>query len=202
MGLEVRCSVFHGDKVSEGRLQWEGGELRFRGDIRIDIPAKDIKKVEAKGTGLHVRWGKYKAVFEIGPNAAKWADKILNPPTLSSKLGVKPEARVGLRGSFPTEFVEELRAKCKDLTLTRPRKDSDLVFFAAEAKGDLAETPQLAAALRSTGALWIVYPKGVKTIAQSEVMQAGKAAGLVDVKVASFSATHTALKFVVPITRR
>jgi hypothetical protein len=31
---------------------------------------------------------------------------------------------------------------------------------------------------------------------------AGKAAGLVDVKVAGFSATHTALKLVIPAARR
>jgi hypothetical protein len=33
-------------------------------------------------------------------------------------------------------------------------------------------------------------------------MVAGKAAGLVDVKVVSFSATHTAEKFVIPIKDR
>ena len=33
-------------------------------------------------------------------------------------------------------------------------------------------------------------------------MQAGKAAGLVDVKVVSFSATHTAERFVIPVKDR
>jgi hypothetical protein len=33
-------------------------------------------------------------------------------------------------------------------------------------------------------------------------MRAGKAAGLVDVKVVSFSATHTAEKFVIPVRAR
>jgi hypothetical protein len=33
-------------------------------------------------------------------------------------------------------------------------------------------------------------------------MAAGKAAGLVDVKVVSFSSTHTAEKFVIPISKR
>jgi len=202
MGLEVRCSVFHEDRMSDGRLQWEGSELRFRGDVRFDIPAREIKKVEAKGTGLHVWWGHQKAVFEIGPNAPKWAEKILHPPTRLDKLGVKAEHRVGLKGSFPTEFVEELRTRCRDLALTRPRKDSDVVVFSAETKADLAKAPDLAGSLRSTGALWIVYPKGVTAIAQSDVLAAGKAAGLVDVKVVSFSPTHSALKFVVPISRR
>ena len=33
-------------------------------------------------------------------------------------------------------------------------------------------------------------------------MSAGKAAGLVDTKVVAFSPTHTALKFVIPLSRR
>ncbi len=49
---------------------------------------------------------------------------------------------------------------------------------------------------------WIVYPKGVKSITEAEVMKAGKAAGLVDTKVASFSSTHTALKMVIPVSKR
>jgi hypothetical protein len=34
------------------------------------------------------------------------------------------------------------------------------------------------------------------------VMAAGKAAGLVDVKVVGFSSTHTAQKFVIPLKNR
>jgi hypothetical protein len=34
------------------------------------------------------------------------------------------------------------------------------------------------------------------------VMRAGKAAGLVGVKVVSFSSTHTVEKFVIPVARR
>ena len=39
-------------------------------------------------------------------------------------------------------------------------------------------------------------------IAESAVMAAGKAAGLVDVKVVRFSLTHTAEKFVIPLAKR
>jgi hypothetical protein len=46
--------------------------------------------------------------------------------------------------------------------------------------------------------LWIVYPKGKQEITELQVIEAGRQAGLVDVKVVSFSATHTALKFVRP----
>jgi hypothetical protein len=42
----------------------------------------------------------------------------------------------------------------------------------------------------------------VKTITEGDVMAAGKAAGLVDVKVVRFSETHTAEKFVIPVALR
>jgi len=50
--------------------------------------------------------------------------------------------------------------------------------------------------------MWIVYPKGQKHITEEDVLGAGRKAGLVDVKVVGFSATHTALKFVVPVSSR
>jgi hypothetical protein len=58
--------------------------------------------------------------------------------------------------------------------------------------------------LKPDGALWIVRPKGRPEISESAVMQAGKAAGLVDVKVkvVRFSATHAAEKFVMSIKDR
>ena len=56
--------------------------------------------------------------------------------------------------------------------------------------------------LAKSGALWIVYPKGKQEIKEVEVIEAGRAAGLVDVKVVKFSETHTALKFVRPKAKR
>jgi hypothetical protein len=44
-----------------------------------------------------------------------------------------------------------------------------------------------------------VYPKGVAAIREIEVIEAGRAAGLKDIKVASFSSTHTALQFALPV---
>ena len=56
--------------------------------------------------------------------------------------------------------------------------------------------------LKPNGALWVIRPKGSAAISESEVMAAGKKAGLVDVKVVSFSETHTAEKFVIPTRDR
>ena len=56
--------------------------------------------------------------------------------------------------------------------------------------------------MKPNGALWVIRPKGRPEISERAVMDAGKAAGLVDVKVVSFSETHTAEKFVIPLAAR
>jgi hypothetical protein len=48
----------------------------------------------------------------------------------------------------------------------------------------------------------VIRPKGVTQITEADVLTAGKAAGLVDTKVARFSDTHTAEKLVIPKERR
>ncbi|HEX5141970.1 MAG TPA: DUF3052 family protein, partial [Dehalococcoidia bacterium] len=69
--------------------------------------------------------------------------------------------------------------------------------------GDLRRLGALRGAIKPAGALWVVSPKGkgieVKDV---DVMAAAREAGLVDTKVVSFSATHTALKLVIPRDRR
>jgi hypothetical protein len=138
------------------------------------------------------------ARFELGRAAEKWADRILHPPSRASKLGVKPGLAVRIVGEFEAGFLAEVGG----LPTASPRSPADLVFFAAEKEADLDRVPRLAAGLAPDGGLWIVYPKGVAAIREAGVIAAGRAAGLKDVKVASFSAARTALKFVVPVARR
>jgi hypothetical protein len=71
------------------------------------------------------------------------------------------------------------------------RSKAELTFLAAGTKDQLIELAYL-----TDGPVWVVYPKGVKTITENDVIAAGRAIGMVDIKVASFSAEQTALKFV------
>jgi hypothetical protein len=56
--------------------------------------------------------------------------------------------------------------------------------------------------MKGAASLWIVYPKGQKQITELDVLTAGRKVGLKDMKVISFSPTHTALKFVIPLSNR
>jgi hypothetical protein len=194
MGQELECRMRLGKRVLTGKAHLETDFLLFRGDERVKVAFQDLKSVTAKAGVLRLEFEGGPAELELGKAAEKWADKILHPPTRADKLGVKPGMAVRLIGEFDAEFTEELRARVASIV----QKGGELVFYAAAKSADLRKLPKVSG---NTG-LWVIYPKGVPTIREVEVIEAGRAAGLKDVKVASFSATLTALKFVVPVARR
>ncbi len=62
--------------------------------------------------------------------------------------------------------------------------------------------PKIAGSMKGAAALWVVYRKGQEHITENDVLAAGRKCGLKDVKVVGFSSAHTALKFVIPLSRR
>ncbi len=202
MGQELDCRMTYQRRTSAGRAYFEGDHLLFRGlspgAERLKIAVKDLQSVSAQGGVLHLDFGGERASFELGAAAEKWADKILHPPSRATKLGIKAGLTVRLAGEFEPEFLDELR----ELPRVTGRVQADLIFLAAPERGALTQIPKLAATLKPAGALWVIYPKGVKVIREMEVLEAGRAAGTKDTKVVSFSPTHTALRFVIPISAR
>ncbi|MGO4880721.1 MAG: hypothetical protein ACLP59_07860 [Bryobacteraceae bacterium] len=197
MGQEAKCEVHFGGKVSAGKALLETDDLIFRGDFRLAIPYKSIQEVDATDGVLRVVWPAGTALFTLGGLADKWAHKIRNPRTLLDKLDVKPGLRVSLIG-----VNLDLEGRTGDVTEGKPAAQSDLVFFAAAANKDLARLRTLQKSLRSTGAIWVVYPKGKKEVTEIAALNAGREAGLVDTKIARFSDSHTAYKFVIPVSKR
>ncbi|HXA52612.1 MAG TPA: hypothetical protein VNV86_19985 [Candidatus Acidoferrum sp.] len=198
MGQELECRLRLGRRVLQGKAYLETDHLLFRGEERVKILLKDVKGVVASAGTLKLDYEGGPASFELGAAAEKWADKILHPPTRAAKLGIRPGMAVRLSGEFPADFLAELEA----LEQCPPRTKADLVFLLAPARKALAQIDKLSAGLKPAGALWVVYPKGAPEIREVEVIEAGRTAGLKDVKVASFSPTHTALKFVIPASAR
>ncbi len=197
MGQEAKCEVRFEGKVSEGKALLETDDLIFRGEFRLAIPLKSIKAVEAVDGVLRIMSPLGTATFTLGAQAEKWAYKILNPRTLADKLDVKPDMRVSLLG-----VPDALEGRCSDVTTGKAANNSDLIFFGAEQDKDLAKLAALRKSIKPGGAIWVVYPKGKQEITEAGVLTAGRAAGFVDVKVARFSDTHTALKFVIPAAQR
>lgn len=203
MGQEIHCNARVGKIVAVGKALLESNELIFRSlELRLKIPFRQMASLEAADGWLRVESPDGPAAFELGTQAVKWAEKIQNPKSLLDKLGVKAGMSVSLLGFLDDAFLRDLKGRTSNIAEGKPAKDSDLIFFGAGNSAALEKLRAQSRSLKPAGAIWVVYPKGRKDITEAAVLAAGKCAGLVDVKVASFSATHTALKFVIPLSMR
>jgi len=201
MGTQALCRVQIGQDSADAKALLETEELIVRGAIKAKIPFREAKDVVAEGGVLRLRWNDRDVRIHVGKDAAKWADKIRNPKSVTDKLGIKAGQKIAIAGNVDDAFLADLEKRGADVS-RRLRRDSDIVFFATDRREDLARLGEIARYLQPAGAVWVLRPKGVSTISESDVMAAGKAAGLVDVKVVKFSETHTAEKLVVPVRLR
>jgi hypothetical protein len=202
VGNEVTCKVRFGNQESKGKALLETSEILFRGDFRLKIPFSTIQSAKAVDGELRLQTGEGLAVFYLGAAAEEWCDKILHPKSRIEKLGVKTGAKVSLLGDFDAGFLTEIGKLTKSVSKSKVAADSEWIFFSADSKESLEVLPNLSKSMKGAAALWIVYPKGQKHITENDVLAAGRKAGLKDVKVVGFLATHTALKFVIPLSNR
>ena len=202
MGAEAKCTATISGKKSVGKALLETDELIFRGDdVRLTIPYKSVSSIDVKDGVLHVAWLSGVASFELGPSAVKWADRIRNPPSRIDKLDVKPGQLVLFVGIRDATLREEIETRGATV-VARPIAEVDAVFVAANERSDLRRLATVQNFLKRDGAIWVIRPKGSLSISENDVMSAGKNAGLVDVKVVRYSETHTAEKFVIPVSKR
>ncbi len=192
MGKDATTRASFADGEDEGRLQFEGDKLLFRGARRAVWTGEGLKGLRAEGEDLVLADG---ARFALGAKAAaSWATAILNPKSRLDKLGVKPGMRVAVLGVEDADLAGELTdrgvAPVNDLSAL------DILFYAADSAAELERIGELVPALAERGALWVVSRKGkAATVKDVEVMAAAKRFGLVDNKVVGFSPTLTALRF-------
>jgi hypothetical protein len=203
MGAEALCTArLNGESIT-GKARLETDVLQFRGgDVRLSIPFTSMSKIAARGGTLSLTGPDGAVSFELGAVAAKWVEKIRHPPSRLDKLGAKPDWRVSALGIDDHAFLKELERVVAQLSIGHTLKSSDAIFFGVTKEAELARLGALKQSLKPNGALWVIRPKGRPEISERAVMAAGKAAGLVDVKVVSFSPTYTAEKFVIPVAVR
>lgn len=201
MGNEALCRVDYGGKAAEAKVLLETEEIIVRGAMRLRIPFKEGERVAAEGDALTFRWNGAEARMAVGAQAPRWAEKIRNPKSVIDKIGVKQGHRVSIIGDIGEELAAAIGTRSGDVS-RRVRKASDVIFFAAARREDLPRLEGLRGSLASDGAIWVIRPKGTLAIADSDVMAAGKAAGLVDVKVVRVSERLSGEKFVIPVTKR
>ena len=112
------------------------------------------------------------------------------------KLGARPGMRAVLVDVPDPGFAAELADGGVEV-VDRRAPQPDLVFLGVASVADLARIREWKKRMPRDGTLWLIRPKGPGTpVPEREAMEAGLDAGLVDVKVMSFSASHSALKYV------
>ncbi len=119
---------------------------------------------------------------------------------LVDKLGVKPGQLVAVVGAVEPALVAQVRERGG--VLIDDDEPVDHLFVEVETPADLASLPGLVPRMRRHGALWTVRRKGRRDQTEGDVLSAGRAAGLLDVKVVRLSETHSLFKWVIPVSRR
>ena len=124
------------------------------------------------------------------------ADQPSTRPLLD-KLGVKPGYKVAVVNLDDPAFVKLVRERTADIVVGKPRSKVDLVFLGASTFSELRRLDDAKKWIEPNGAVWVVRPKGGRSeLGDTDLIEAGLAAGLVDNKIASFSDTHGAMRFV------
>ncbi|MDQ6742707.1 MAG: DUF3052 domain-containing protein [Candidatus Dormibacteraeota bacterium] len=122
---------------------------------------------------------------------------------LLDKLGVKPGMGVALVGFRDAAFEAELRERGATPHTGRAEPGLDMVFYMVRQPADLLSLGELSQLIHDAGALWVLRVKGPgMKVREVDVIEAGKASGLVDNKIASFSDLYAAMRLVVPLARR
>jgi len=114
--------------------------------------------------------------------------------------GRSPEFRRGIRQIFGplVEWVEAWPSGQHAWLMAEAPAEGSLSSFFREVEGRL----------EPAGSLWIVFPRKPFSselcfpFAWSDIQKAGLDAGLVDNKIAAFSARLTSIRFVIPLARR
>src|SRR5262249_14037371 len=144
MGNEANCVLKTAGKKVKGRALLETSEIVFRSEsLRLKIPFAEMKSVKAAEGELRVQASDGIHTFEIGLDAEKWANKILNPKSRMEKLGLKSGAKVTVIGTLDPEFESELEKVSPDFECGTITKDAEWIFLMVETQKDLAKVKNI-----------------------------------------------------------
>jgi hypothetical protein len=195
MGAESAAEFVSGREKVAVKVHLDSQHLQLQGGRKLKLALSEISRAEARGDDLHIQAATSAFVLRLPVGqAAKWAAKILNPPSLATKLGLKPGRSVQLVGKLPPEVLEGA-GSAKSSARMPARLTADIAIVALPPEGEAAVITAAATRLQKDSALWLVYRKG-EAFNGDAVIAAARKAGLKDTKVARISDTHTGLRFI------
>lgn len=207
MGLELtaRVTLTPTDAVTQtgdAKVLLESDELILRGAVRARIRRVDVRDASTKAGVTTVRFTGGTLTLALGADAPKFVKKLLEPPkSRLEKLGVVADTRIIVIGIDDDALGAELAAMGVTVS-ARAGSGERLILLGVTTPRDLTKIGTAAKSLAADGALWVVHPKGVDGVKDTDVFATAKAVGLTYTKVARFSDTHTAEKLVRPKVSR
>lgn len=193
MGLEEKVTAKKGRKTFDGKLHVDSRQLEFRSkEFKwiVELDKKPTAKV-SKGS-IVVKSGRENVTFDVS-SPEKWVKKILNPPNLMTKLGVKQGQRCFVSSGFDKVFKDDIRSM--GAKIVRDFAKADLLFLRADSGNQLSRYGDLLGQLDSGINVWVVWPKGSREIGQSDVMGKAKSLGFGPSKTASFDDSTSSMRF-------
>jgi hypothetical protein len=195
MGREAICHCKWGDEQAECKVLLEGDELILRLGMRRRVPTSSLADVTVRGEHLMFRVGQDQVELRLGSEAApRWAKAIATPlPSLASKLGISRTTKLLVIGDIQSQELKTAIAEAGSVGPSNP----NLILICAHSGPEMDHAlTQWFKSETCSGPLWIVYPKGVSSeVKESALRELLRSRGFIDTKVASVSATLTAIRF-------
>jgi hypothetical protein len=192
MGREATCHCKWGAEEADCKVLLETGELILRLGMRRRVPWAEMSAVSARDSKLRFKVGPDLVELNLGPEVAqRWAKVISSPlPTLAHKFGISSTTKLSVIGKVTSE---ELKAAIAEGALVK-EKDADLTLICVNSQ---LELDRYLVGKTYSKPLWVIYPKGsTSRVKESAVRTLLRSQGLIDTKVASVSASLTALRFI------
>src|SRR2546425_133780 len=138
MGAESSCRIEVDGVEAAAKVLLETDELIVRGAMRLKIPFRQVKEATVADGTLRIRWDDYRASFDLGPQAAKWAEKILNPKSVIDEIGVKSGQTVSIVGEIDPPWERLILNSSRRLNRAAPswpnvRESGPTFYFSASA---------------------------------------------------------------------
>lgn len=196
MGQEYKGTVLVGGQKVPCQGDFGSDRVRLSGGKRGDVPYKQVQVISTTKGILRVRIDGTTLDFEVGSTVDRLANKIRSPAGRLDKMGLAAGTTVAVVGPQDKAFLDELRKAGIAFRDGVPSTPVHALVLAVKSHEDLAQLDALRGRITPDGGIWVVYRKGKRDPREEDVLDAGRAAGLRDVKSTRFSETHTARRFV------
>lgn len=189
MGREVLTGVRLGSQSAQVKAHLTGQCIELRGGLRVDLAFDQLSGLSVADGVLHAQTPHGALALTLGEKeAALWLKRILAPPALADKLGLKTGVLADLLGRADAE-LEVLLAPWR----ASPGQACQLYFLALDTPEDLDLLDLAATSLPGGAALWTVRTKGKSSaVSETALRDAASKAGWTATKTASFSPTRSA----------